>query len=95
VTPQPTATSPGGAVVPVTLVQNSGVSWEVALDPATGRVRRTVWRRAGARPVVATWEGWHDRGGVFFAGRRTLGDGSGVIETKVLAVAVEAPPDAF
>jgi hypothetical protein len=95
VVPQPNATSPAGTVVPVTLVQNSGGSWEVALDPATGRVRRTVWRRTGARPVVATWEGWQPHGGVYFADRRTLGDGGGVIETKVLSVAVEAPPDAF
>ena len=95
VVPQPNATSPAGTVVPVTLVQNSGGSWEVALDPFTGRVRRTVWRRAGARPVVATWDGWQSHGGVYFAERRTLGEAGGVIETKVLAVAVEAPPDAF
>ena len=50
VVPQPNATSPAGTVVPVTLVQNSGGAWEVALDPYSGRVRRTVWRRAGARP---------------------------------------------
>jgi hypothetical protein len=94
VAPQPDVTTAQGGVYPVTLVQTSGGAGEVWLDPESGRVRRTVLRRAGARPVVATWDGWQSHGGVFFAERRTLGDG-GVIETKVLAVAVEAPPDAF
>lgn len=94
VAPQPDVTTSSGAVYPATMVQTAGGAWEVWLEPDSGRVHRTVWRRAGARPVVATWDGWQPHGGVYFAERRTLGDG-GVIETKVLAVASEAPPDAF
>lgn len=95
VTPQDDVTTPAGTTVSATLVRNATGTWEVWLDPVSGHVRRTVWRRAGARPLAATWDGWQASGGLYFAERRTLADNAGTIETKVLAVAFEAPPDAF
>jgi hypothetical protein len=95
VTPQGNVTEADGKSYPTTEVKSPRGVWTVTLDPATGRMVRSVLKSEGAAPLTVTWESWKQVGGVYFAQKRTIAETGEVVEVNVLRVLPSSPADAF
>lgn len=91
---QPDVTE-GGATYPGVLVKSQLGSWNVTLDPATGRVHRTVVERQGMPTLTVTWSDWRQAAGVFFAHGRTIAETGETVEVTVKRAQAQIPPDVF
>jgi hypothetical protein len=83
-----------GTMSPAVDVQSAVGDWKVVLDPATGRVARTVLVRPSGT-LTAIWSEWQAHGGVFFAHKRTIEETGETVEVEVLQALPHAPADAF
>jgi len=95
VKPLPDTPADGGKVNPSTEVTSPTGTWTVTLDPATGRVARTVLTRKGAAPLTVGWDDWQAVGGVYFARLHTIGDLGETVEVTVSQALAEPPKGAF
>lgn len=77
------------------LVTSAVGSWDVTLDPDTGRIVRTVYERPGVGRFNVEWSNWEAHGGVFFAGRRSIEETGEEVMIQVLRHGSTPPPDAF
>lgn len=84
----------GGATAPAVDVQSAVGDWTVTLDPATGRVARTVLARKSGTLTV-TWSDWQAHGGVFFAHKRVIAETGETVDVEVLQALAQAPAGAF
>ena len=94
VKPLPDVPGEGGAMCPAVEVQSQVGSWNVKLDPTTGRVVQTVLTRKGATMTVKG-EGWQAHAGVFFAHKRTIAETGETVDIDVRQALPQAPADAF
>jgi hypothetical protein len=83
-----------GTMSPAVDVQSVVGDWKVVLDPATGRVSRTVLVRPSG-PLTVTWSCWQAHGGVFFAHKRTIEETGETVDVEVLQALPQAPAGAF
>lgn len=95
VTPQADNVGDDGRTYPATRVVSPVGTWNVLLDPVTGRVARTVSERLGMPSVTVVWDNWQSHGGVLFAHRRTQVDTKETVEVSILQASGTAPADAF
>jgi hypothetical protein len=95
VTPMVNATEADGKSYPATEVKNGSGTWQVTLDPTTGRVLKTVLRAENLQTLTVTWEAWRQVGGVYFAGKRTIAETGESVEVSVTRVLPSSPADAF
>ena len=96
VTPLPDVAGAAGAKPsPSVEIKGPAGTWTVVLDPATGRVARTVVVRAGSPTVTVAWDDWRAVAGVYFANRRTIAETGETVDVSVLQALPGAPPDAF
>lgn len=95
VSPLPDVQGEGGAMVPATKVMSRTGTWTVQLDPATGRITKTVFARRGSGALDIRWEDWKPFGGVYFALKRTIQETQEVVTVAVNEVAAASPPGAF
>ncbi len=95
VTPRPDVRAADGPPHPAVEVRSSMGRWNVLLDPATGRIQRTVFSRVGETPVTATWSGWQEHSGVWFATAHEIEETGATVTVEILDSAVSAPADAF
>ncbi|MBZ5590127.1 MAG: hypothetical protein LAO05_16350 [Acidobacteriia bacterium] len=94
VKPLPDVAGEGGVASPAVEVRSGAGTWRVTLDPATGRIRRTVLTRDGTAMTV-TWDDWRAHGGVFFAHKRTVAETGETVEVEVIQALPEAPANVF
>ena len=94
VRPLPDVAGDGGAMSPAVDVQSAVGDWKVTLDPATGRVARTVLVRPSGTLTV-TWSDWQAHGGVFFAHKRAIAETGETVDVNVLQALPKAPAGAF
>jgi len=95
VSPQPDTAGDSGKVFPTTQVTSAAETWTVMLDPATGRIARTVLNRKGAAPVTVGWEDWQAVGGVYFARLHPIGELGETVEVAVSQALPEPPKGAL
>jgi hypothetical protein len=76
-------------------VKSPGSTWTAWLDPASGRVYRTVVTRAGAPKLTVVWSEWRPVAGVYFAHVRTIGETNETVEVDVKRALPQSPPDVF
>jgi hypothetical protein len=95
VTPMVNATDADGKSYPAAEVKNGAGTWQVTMDPATGRVVKTVRRAENLQTLTVTWDSWKQVGGVYFAGKRTIAETGEVVEVAVGRVLPSSPADAF
>ncbi len=94
VKPLPDVPEAGGAMAPATDVISAVGDWKVTLDPATGRVERTVLARNGGTLTV-TWSDWRAHGGVYFAHERTIAETGETVDVDVLQALPQPPAGDF
>jgi hypothetical protein len=95
VTPLAPVTEADGKTYPATEVKTPSGAWQVTLEPATGRVLKTIRRAEGAPTLTVTWDLWKQVGGVYFAGKRTIAETGETVEVAVSRVLPSSPSDAF
>ena len=95
VKPRPNVTDEAGVAHPAVQVESRLGMWETWLDPASGRVARTIFDRAGGGRFTATWEDWAASAGVFFARKLVIAETGEVVTVKVARALETAPRDAF
>ncbi len=95
VTALPDVTADDAPPQPAVDVRSSMGRWNVLLDPATGRIARTVFSKVGTAPVTATWTGWEEHAGVMFATGHDVPETGGSVSVAVLQALPSAPRDAF
>lgn len=95
VQPQANVTDADGKSYLATEIGSPRGTWTVTLDPAVGRMVRSVLRAEGAAPLTMTWESWRQAGGVYFAQKRTIAETGETVEVNVLRALAGSPSDAF
>jgi hypothetical protein len=95
VTPLPNTTGADGVSYLATRVDSAVGSWVVRIDPATGHVVESVFRRPGEPSLTVDWEDWRPDGDVLFAHRRRVEETHEVVEVDVKRALPAAPADAF
>lgn len=95
VTPQADAVGDDGRTYHATRVVSAAGTWNVLLDPVTGRVVRTVSEHRGDPSATVMWEDWQAHGGALFAHRRTLVETKETVEVSILQASASTPADAF
>ncbi len=95
VSPLPDEQGSGDAMVPATKVTSRTGTWDVQLDPSTGRVAKTVFTRRGSGQLDIRWEDWKPFDGVYFALKRSIQETQEVVTVTVNQVAASSPPGAF
>ena len=81
-------------MAPAAEVLSAVGEWKVTLDPATGRVARTVLLGKSGTLTVA-WGEWQAHGGVYFAGRRTIAESGETVDVTVLTALAKPPAGIF
>ena len=95
VSPLPDETGADGGKVPAVRVTSTTGTWDVQLDPATGRITKSVFERRGSGALTIRWEDWKQFGGVYFALKRTIEETQETVNVTVDQVAETAPAGTF
>lgn len=95
VRPLPDEVGHDGVAHPAVEVRSPSGTWRCLLDPETGRIRETIFTRPGSGTYTTVWEDWQERGGVFFARRRTIQETGETITLSVRQALPQTPATAF
>jgi hypothetical protein len=95
VTPLPDVAGGNAVVHPVVEVHSSNGTWQAWLDPATGRIEKTVFQRGGTGRVTVDWSDWSEHAGVFFASLHAVEESGEKVVTSVQDALPTVPAGVF